>query len=325
MRSSHRRVTSLVAVAVVGLAAGCGSAAATKPGPVATAAGFPVEVNNCGRTLRFDQPPTRIVSGWPTSTELLIALGAGDAIAGQYNTSTGSPDPRYADAYGKVKVLGVNAPAREQLLAAAPQLIWADGEYLFDGTQLPRIADLNKQGIQVMVLSGFCGDDASKATVGDVHTDLAALGRVLGRTAQADQIKADIDRRLAAVAEKVEGKPATPVAMVSTFDKQLYVYEGVYSDIARLAGATNVYTGALPAGKYYGELSIEDLTKRNPATLVYLLSGGETEAAARAYLAKAAPTVAAVRTGRLVFLPQNDSTNLNGLAGVEKLAAALHP
>lgn len=324
MRPSHRRLTSLVAVAVVALAAGCGGSAAADPSTAASAAGFPVEVTNCGRTLRFEQPPTRIVSGWPTSTELLIALGAADAIAGQYNTSTGSPDPRYADTYHKVKVLSTNAPAREQLIAAAPQLIWADGDYLFDGTQLPTIPELNKQGIQVMVLSGFCGDDASGATVRDVDTDLTALGRILGRTAQADQLKADIDQRLTAVAEKVKDKSATPVAIVSTFDKQLYVYEGVYTDIARLAGATNIYTGTLPGGKYYGELSVEDLTKRNPSTLVYLLSGGETEATARAYLTKAAPTVTAVRSDNIVFLPQNDSTNLNGVAGVEKLATALH-
>ena len=184
MTPSLRTVAGLVALAAMLGTTGCGATAdATGPAPGASAAGFPVDVTNCGRTLHFDQPPTRIVSGWPTSTELLIALGAADTVVGQYNTSTGTPDPRYAEAFGKVKVLGPNAPAREQLIAAAPQLIWADGEYLFDGTQLPTIAELNEQGIQVMVLSGFCGDDASGATVRDVDTDLAALGRILGRTA----------------------------------------------------------------------------------------------------------------------------------------------
>ena len=42
----------------------------------AETASYPVEVTNCGRTLRFEQTPTRIVSGWPTSAELLIELGA---------------------------------------------------------------------------------------------------------------------------------------------------------------------------------------------------------------------------------------------------------
>ena len=282
-------------------------------------------MTNCGRTLHFDAPPTRIVSGWPTSTELLIALGATDALVGQYNTNTGEPGQEYAAAYAKVPVLGEGAPSRERLVAAAPQLIWADGEYLFDGTALPTIAELAAQGIQVMVLSGFCGTDASGAKVRDVVTDVTALGKILGRPADADRLVAGIDDRLDTVARRVAGQPVEPVALVTMFDRQLYVYEGVYSDIATLAGATNIYTGVLPKGSYYGELSVEDIIKRDPATLVYLLSGGETEAAARDYLTKTLPTVAAVRTGSVVFLPQNDSTNLRGIAGVETLAAALHP
>ena len=320
------RTPRLAALAALTLAvvAGCGQGATAEPAPGTSAAGFPVEVRHCGRTLHFDAPPTRIVSGWSSSTELLLALGAQDALVGQYNTSTGMVTGRYADAAAKVPVLGENAPGREALLAARPQLIWADGEYLFDGKQLPTIADLAKQGVQVMVLNGFCGDDATKATVRDVNTDLDALGKILGRPGDAQRLRAEVDHRLTAVAERVRGRTAAPVAFLSTFDKQLYTYEGVYSDMARLAGATNIYAGVLPAKAYYGQVSVEDVARRNPTTVVYLLSAGETEQAARAQLVKALPTVAAIRGSRIVFLPQNDSTNLAGVAGVEKLAAALH-
>ncbi|WP_436535817.1 ABC transporter substrate-binding protein [Actinoplanes sp. HUAS TT8] len=305
---------------------GCGPGAATaEPAPAASTAGFPVDVTNCGRHLHFDRPPTRIVSGWSSNTELLLALGAGEALAGQYNTSTGTVTGAYADAAARVPVLGESAPSRERLLAARPQLIWADGEYLFDGKQLPTIDDLGKQGIQVMVLSGFCGDDATGATVRDVDTDLDALGRILGRPADAQRVREEVDGRLTAVAQRIAGKPATPVAFLSTFDRQLYTYEGVYSDMARLAGATNVYSGVLPARAYYGQVSVEDVTRRDPGTVIYLLSAGESEESARAALTRALPTVSAVRDGHVVFLPQNDSTNLAGVAGVEKLAAALHP
>lgn len=322
MRRLRHAAVATLALAVI---AGCGQTAATaEPAATASAAGFPVDVSNCGRTLHFDTPPARIVSGWSSSTELLLALGAGDSLVGRYNTSTGAVTGRYAEAAAKVPVLGVNAPGREALLAARPQLIWADGEYLFDGKQLPTIADLAKQGVQVMVLSGFCGDDATKARIRDVDTDLDALGRILGRTDDARRLRAEVDQRLSAVAARVGGKPATPVVFLSSFDKQLYTYEGVYSDMARLAGATNAYAGVLPAKAYYGQVSVEDVARRNPGTVVYLLSGGETEQAARAQLGKALPTVAAIRDNRIVFMPQNDSTNLAGVAGVEKLATALH-
>ncbi len=58
---------------------------------------------------------------------------------------------------------------------------------------------------------------------------------------------------------------------------------------------------------------------------MYLLSGGESQTDARTFLARTLPTVTAVRTSTIVFLPQWNSTNLAGVQGVEALAAALHP
>jgi iron complex transport system substrate-binding protein len=327
MTTPLRTVATLLALAAVGLA-GCttaGAAADTAAPAASSGAGYPVEVKNCDRTLHFDKAPTRIVTGWSTSAELLIELGVADRIVGKYNTSSGTPLPKYAAAYDRIPTIGDNAPTREQLIATKPDLIWADGDYLFDGKQLPTIQDLTAQGIQVMILSGFCTQDADGARVGDVYTDLAALGTILGITVEAGRVKADLDRRLADVAAQTEGKGTVPVAMLGMYETSLLTFEGVYTDIAARAGATNLYAGTLPAGKYYGEVSVEDVTRKNPATIVYLLGGGEDEAKARARLASTLPTVDAVKNNRIIFLPQAYSTNLAGIEGVERLAAALHP
>ncbi|KEZ35430.1 ABC transporter substrate-binding protein [Frankia sp. CeD] len=302
--------------------AGSASAADARSAPAGTR--YPVEVANCGRTLHFDEAPARVVSGWTTSTELLIELGLTDRIVGQYNTSSGTPAAKYASAEAKLPALGTGAPTREALLAARPDLIWADGSYLFDGRQLPTIAELAAQGTQVMILSGFCTDDATKATVRDVDTDLTALGMIFGIPGRARQVQADINERLRQVATKIQGRDPVPVAVVATYQGTVYTYDGVYTDIARLAGARNIYAGTLPKGKYFSELSVEDLISKNPGTLVYLLSGSETEAEARKFLTSRLPTVAAVRNNRVFFLPQSDSANLAGVEGVTKLAAALH-
>ena len=321
-----RRLALAAAAAL--LAAGCAAepaGTAAEARPAQTAAGSPVEVQNCGRTLRFEEPPQRIVSGWPSSTELLIALGAQEQVVGKYNTASGTPSAEYRERYDAVPTLAENAPSREALLATKPDLIWADGSYLFDGQQLPTIEQLAEQGTQVMILSGFCTDDATKATIADLDTDLAALGRVLGREDRAAELKADADRRLQAVQQRVGAAEPVPVAMIGSYDGTLYAYEGVYTDMARLAGGRNVYSGVLPRGSYYGEVSSEDLTRRNPPTIVYLTQGAETEAQAREYLTRTFPTVEAVRANRVVVIPQTDATNLRGIAGVEALAASLHP
>ncbi|WP_241882706.1 ABC transporter substrate-binding protein [Frankia sp. KB5] len=322
------------AVAALGLAlaaalTACGDSSEPASPPAAAgtggSAGYPVNVTNCGRTLHFDAAPQRIISGWPTSTDLLVELDLADRVVGRYNTSSGDPAPTYAAAVKDIPVLAEAAPSREQLLAAKPDLIWADGSYLFDGQQLPTIDDLNARGIQVLILSGFCTDDATRAKVTDVQTDLAALGKIFGITDRTGKLSGDLDARLAAVDAKTKGTQAVPVAMISTYDGSIYTYEGVYTDIAQRAGARNIYAGTLPTGQYYGELSKEQILKDDPATLVYLLSGGESEQTARKFLTDALPTLSAVRSGKIVFLPQWDSTNLGGVQGVETLAAALHP
>lgn len=320
-------VALVVPLLVLVTAAACSTSSAnnTDENSQFSSAGFPVDVRNCGRTLHFDKPPARIVSGWSTSTELLIELGVADKIVGQYNTTSGTPSPKHAAAVKKVPVLAENAPTREALLAARPDLIWADGDYLFDGQQLPTIADLNAQGIQVMILSGFCTGDATAAKVRDVTTDLSALGTILGLRDRADQIQGDIEERLNQIAERIKSKDPVPVAMISTFNGTIYTYDGVYTDIARLAGATNIYAGTLPAGKYFAEVSREDITKKNPSTLIYLLSGTENPDTAADNVKTMFPTLDAVKQNRVIVLPQSNSTNLNGVDGVVSLTAALHP
>jgi len=322
--------TALFAVGLLTLSA-CSAPAedatpGTAPTPGAAAQSsppaFPVDVENCGRTLHFDRAPERVLSGWSTNTELLIDLGLADRLVGQYNTSSSAVRPDRATAAAAIPVLSPTAPSRETLLAAAPDLIWADGEYLFDGQQLPTIEDLAAQGVQVMILSGFCTADATRARVRDVDVDLHALGRIFGVPDRADRIRAELADQLAAVSAAATA-PAVPLAMISSYDGTFYTYDGVYSDIAELAGGHNIYAGELDAGAYFGQVSTEDLTRRDPGTLVYLLNVGEDRAAASALLAAELPTVRAVRDDRVVFLDQSSSTNRAGVDAVVELAAAL--
>ena len=57
----------------------CAGAGATGPAASAEAApGYPVSVENCGRTVTFDSAPERVVSLWQAPTEMMLALGLGD-------------------------------------------------------------------------------------------------------------------------------------------------------------------------------------------------------------------------------------------------------
>ena len=87
-----------------------------------------------------------MISFYPAMTELLLALGLDDRIAGHVNTDESPPLARYRHRYEKVKVLARQEPSIEVLLSARPDLIVADASYHFDGKQLPAIDDLAKHG-----------------------------------------------------------------------------------------------------------------------------------------------------------------------------------
>ena len=69
----------------------------------------------------------------------------------------------------------------------------------------------------------------------------------------------------------------------------------------------------------------EDLIARDPATIVLLTGADADPDQAVRDLAELLPTVAAVRAGNVVTMPESDSTNLRGVDGVEELSTALHP
>ncbi len=343
IRTARRLGATLTLVLCAALAAACSSgsdhptvnppavspAAATSPGVVTSSAAsttYPLDATNCGRSIHLTAAPQRIVSLWPSITEMLIALGAGNRIVGQAFTDQSPPLPQYQAAYDKVKVLASDAVNRETLLAARPDLIVADGEYHFNGKELPTIADLNKLGIGVYIVSSFCNGAVTTGKVTDVDTDLTALGAMLDEAGPATTVKTQLAAQLSAAKAAVTGKPIVPVVLCQVFDKALYAdADGLYSDVVTTAGGKNLFDGKLPPNQYYAQVSIEDVAKANPGTIVYLYNSNAEKASTAAYLRATFPTVDAVRNNRLIPLPSVDFIDMRAVDGVVALAAALHP
>jgi len=305
--------------------------ACSAPGPVAAAAKEsstpqPANEKNCGRQLHFDTPPQRIISLWPAVTEMLIALGVKDRVVGQAFTDQSPPLAEYADAYKSIPVLATNSVSRETLMNSRPELIVADGEYHFNGTELPTIEELNKLGVQVYIISSFCNGQTTTGHVTDAATDLAALGRITGAEGTAKTL---IDRQLTELekaAKKITGAEPVPLALVQFYDNALYAdARGLYSDVVERAGGKNIYENDLPAGQYYAQIAAEDLARKNPGTLVYLYNSEEDKAAQLAAIREKLPTVDAVRNNRLYPLPSTDFIGSRAVDGVRELSALLHP
>ncbi|MEU4955311.1 hypothetical protein [Streptomyces lavendulae] len=101
MERSHRRRQPLgAAAALAALLTACGSPAPAESGKPAAAVAdagnrttYPAQAENCGRTVKVDRAPERIVSFFASHTELLLELGLKDRVAGQTWTNQSPPSP----------------------------------------------------------------------------------------------------------------------------------------------------------------------------------------------------------------------------------------
>lgn len=105
-----------------GLAAGVIAAGLASFAQVATATDYPLTIENCGRTVTFDQAPERVVSLGQSNTEILYHLGLADKVAGTAVWFNPVPE-KYRDANAKVKRLADNDPSFESVVGQKPDLV----------------------------------------------------------------------------------------------------------------------------------------------------------------------------------------------------------
>ena len=121
--------TTVAAAALLLALAGC-SASSPAPSSLADAetpsseAGYPVSIENCGRTSPFDAAPEHVVSLWQAPTEMMLALGLGDhlvARAGDYAAYPAS----LAEEAEEIPSIGsaMGWPSKEVLLSEGADLV----------------------------------------------------------------------------------------------------------------------------------------------------------------------------------------------------------
>ncbi|WP_158888874.1 ABC transporter substrate-binding protein [Amycolatopsis anabasis] len=325
-RLSRRSFLSLAAVA--------GAAACSAPEPASSGgggpapAGFPLTVDNAQRTLTFERPPERVVSLYPSMTELLIALGAGDRIVGQAGTSYSRPLEEYRARFDAIPVLSESEAATEPLLGVRPDLVVSDQEYHFDGKRLPRRDDLAAKRIQVYINQALYEPTKVAATVPDSFADITNLGRIFAAEAKAKELVDGFRARLSEVEGKLAAVAPVRAVLLTSYDKAIYAHAGgLYGDVLRRAGAKNLTEQSeIPPGNYYGQLSTELIARKNPDVVVYVFRDDQNRASTETELRQALGATAAGQANRFVPIAEASfGGGLRSAPAVASLAKALHP
>ncbi|WP_019565830.1 ABC transporter substrate-binding protein [Agrobacterium sp. 10MFCol1.1] len=140
-------------VGLLGLAPLTAQAAATK---------YPLTVENCGVSVTFTKAPERAVALGQNSAEILLLLGLQDKMAG----TAFWPNkvlPQVAEANAKVKVLTVEFPTFESILAQNPDFVAAAlPSLLGPSSKVAKRDDFEKVGVPTYISPSTCVADGTK-------------------------------------------------------------------------------------------------------------------------------------------------------------------
>jgi iron complex transport system substrate-binding protein len=286
--------TALVAMVVL---TSCGTAPST--GVPLSGGGAPLVVSSCGRDVRFEHSPKRVITAGSAAAPLIAAAGAGDRVI----TRTFETAPflgEYAGDLAHAELINPTAElALEAIVARNPDVVVS-----FEGSAV-KAEDLTAVGIPLLVPRGYC--EAAAVSYDDIFGDILSYGKLFGTSAQASQTVGALRRRVAAVADVHRLDSSTRRAAALALSPDGSTFKGYGS-----ASTVHTQMGILQLRNIFGdvasrlfEANSEILIARDPEVIIVLTQGGQTPDSVCAVL-RDRPELAsltAVRDDRVIAVP----------------------
>ncbi len=264
-----------------------------------------------GRTITLDQMPETIISLAPSNTEILFALGLGDRVIG-VTEYCNYPE----EALEKQSIGGFSTPDIEQIIALAPDVVFADDIHLAE-----IIPALEGYGITVIGID--------PATLDEVLEAIDIVGRVTGVTGVSDALIADMRGRIQAITDvtsSISAEELTRVAYV-VWHEPLMVSGGgtIHDEIISACGGINIAADM----DSYATISLESMMGADPQVLIAGVGMGEGQDLVLQYL-QDEPRLegTTARQNNAVYPIASDMVDRTGpriVAAMEQFAAFIHP
>lgn len=337
MRSTawHRLALPLALGLLVPLA-GCGAGAENEE-QHRSAPGFPQVVDNCGQRTEVEAPPRRVVSLNQGSTEILLALGLADRIAGTAMWTDPLPEDLAAANEG-VPRLADDRPSYESVLAAEPDLVTASFESTLGNGGVATREQFSELGVPSYLSPADCVKDNSGSgdgrrneplTMELIYDEVRDLARLFGVEDRGERLVAELRGRMDRATRELAA-PDTSVAYWFANSESPYIAGccGAPGIITRQLGAENAFDDTRAE---WPQINWEVMAERDPDVLVLgdLTRDSQTAESARAKIEfleshPVTRNMTAVREKRYVTLSgQAMNPTIRTVTGAEKVAAKL--
>jgi iron complex transport system substrate-binding protein len=263
-----------------------------------------------GVVVTVEGRPERIVSAAPTVTEILFALGAGERVVAVTDQCNYPAEASARDRVGGFWTLNI-----ESVLAARPDLVIGSRGNPQDVISAVRSADMPVFTIDPQTLD-------------DIYAAIRHVALLIGEVEAGEELIADMEDRLATVAERIGGVPddARPTAFMVLQVVPLWTAgSGTFQDDAiRAAGGRNT-AGDVEGFRGYGT---ESLLARDPDFLLLSTMNGDPERMKREVLATSGLRhLSAVRNDHMIVLDADPIMRPGPriVDAVEAMAAVFYP
>lgn len=293
--------------------------------PQAASSGFPLTIENCGRTLTFTQPPERVVTTFQSVTEILVALGQVERIVGTQASNFAAPPASIAAEYGRAPLLADHYAERDAIRALKPDFYLAAFYEDVNGIDRLSQTELEASGAQVYLMAEACNAESNGATgVADLYRDILLLGRIFGVEPRAQELVASLQRDIGTVQVRIEDLPPIKAVYVMNQQGAVTLLEGrLPTEILSLSGGVNSFADPPEAG----ELTRQGIAAVQPEAFIIVdYSRGIGVAKVREWLGTSFATSPAVQRGRIIVIGGEQLMGGIRLAdAVTILARDLHP
>jgi iron complex transport system substrate-binding protein len=267
------RILAPIPATVVALGSLCTPAAAAPTH-------YPLEIANCGQTVRFEKPPQRIVSIGQGMTEILFSLGLADKIAGTA-VWVGPVLKGYEAENRKIKRLADNDPSFESVVGEQPDLVAAEFEWHIGAQgsvgKREQFADL---GINIYVSPADCvakvnthgGDGVRRQlfTMDLIYQEIRELSEIFDIKDRGDALIVDLKKRESGAVASIGGKTAE-IPVVFWFSSKEVAGDAFIAGknsapayILKTLGAKNVVT----TEEEWPLVGWETIAEANPSVIV---------------------------------------------------------
>lgn len=240
--------TFILLVLLVSVFTGCTAEKQTPPYPRTI-------VDDLGRNVTILEKPARVISLYPSFTETLFAIGAGEKVVGVTQYCDYPPE-----ASQKENVGGVTTPDIEKIVNLNPDLVLVDARL-----QKELAYRLEGYGLTVVALY--------PKNFEEIIENIRIIGKITGNELEALSLIADIGNRVKFITDKTKGlvdSERPRVFYLVWYDPLMTMGPGsLVDELLRLAGGQNI---AADVKEEVSAYSFEMVVQHNPQVII--LAGG---------------------------------------------------